>query len=71
MGRCDLVPHFWSVPYDARLKLARGERLDLTGFDAALLNPSSGEFRSVWESLPPGHRVEYRDEHLLIVRLKP
>lgn len=71
MGRCDLVSSFRSVPYDERLKLARGERLDLAGFDVALLNPSSGEFQAFWESLPPGHRVEYRDEHLVIVRWRP
>ena len=69
IGRCDLLSHFRSVSYDERLQLARGGRLDVGGLDVVLLNPSSGEFRPAWESLPPGHRVEYRDERLLIVRL--
>jgi len=69
IGRCDLLPRFRSVPYDERLKLVRGGRLDVAGFDVVLLNPSSEEFRPAWESLPLARRVEYRDERLLIVRL--
>lgn len=69
IGRCDLLSHFRSVSYDERLKLAGGGRLEVSGFDVVLLNPSSGEFRPAWESLPPDHRVEYRDARLLIVRL--
>ena len=71
IGRCDLLSRFRSVPYDERLRLARGGRLELAGFDVVLLNPSSDQFRAAWESLPPGRRVEYRDERLLIVRLAP
>ncbi len=69
IGRCDLLSRFRSVSYDERMKLAGGGRLDFGGYDVVLLNPSSGEFRPAWESLPPGHRVEYRDERLAIVRL--
>ena len=69
IGRCDLLSHFRSVSYDERLKLVRGGRLDVAGFDVVLLNPSSDEFRPAWESLPPAQRVEYRDPRLMIVRL--
>jgi 4-amino-4-deoxy-L-arabinose transferase-like glycosyltransferase len=68
-GRCDLLPRFRSVQYDERLRLAAGGRLDLSGADVVLLNPSTAESRAVWAGLPAGHRVEYRDERLAIVRL--
>jgi 4-amino-4-deoxy-L-arabinose transferase-like glycosyltransferase len=71
MGRCDLLAHFRSVSYDERMRIARGGRLDVGGFDVVLLNPSAGEFPRVRESLPPGHQVEHRDDRLMIVRLVP
>jgi hypothetical protein len=69
MGRCDLMSRFRSVSYQERLELARGERLDVRGFDVVLLNPSSQEFADAWKSLPPARRIEHRDARLAIVRL--
>lgn len=69
IDRCDLLPRFRSVSYDDRLRLARGETLDVRGFDVVLLNPSSRDFDQAWKSLPAVRRVEYRDGRLAIVRL--
>ena len=68
--RCDLLEQFQPVSYEQNLGLARGERLDVSSYDAVLLDPAASGADAMRRGLPEGSRSEMITPRLEVVWMR-